>query len=30
VFYNQTRRHSTLTFMSPADYEAQYEAQPSA
>jgi putative transposase len=30
VFYNHQRRHSTLDFMSPADYEAQYNAQESA
>jgi putative transposase len=30
VFYNQIRRHSTLDFMSPADYETRYEAQASA
>lgn len=29
VFYNHRRRHSTLDFMSPADYEAQYNAQDS-
>jgi putative transposase len=26
VFYNRVRRHSTLSFMSPADYEAQHSA----
>jgi putative transposase len=30
VFYNHHRRHSTLDFMSPADYEAQYNTYDSA
>jgi putative transposase len=30
VFSNHQRRHSTLDFMSPADYEAQHEAHDSA
>jgi putative transposase len=30
AFYNHQRLHSTLDYMSPADYEAQYETQDSA
>lgn len=29
-FYNRQRRHSTLTYLSPAAYEQQYEAQEAA
>ena len=27
MFYNPTRRHSALDYLSPAQYEQRYEAQ---
>jgi hypothetical protein len=27
MFYNPTRRHSAMEYLSPAEYERRYEAQ---